>query len=160
MTHKKMPCVILKKGSLIYQVHLENEQSSTRWEQHGGVSTNSHAKMYKQYHISHLAFGVYKLSHISYHIYVKISLKFIEYPNFKLNNQCDHKDCLLQECPKTYYSYQNKHHWCPCKVCIGVATIDQNQYPHRNFQQQEHDHFPLGCFFPHVLINSVSCVYG
>ena len=43
--------------------------------------------------------------------------------------------------------YQNKHHWCLCKVCIGVATIDWSQHPHMSSQLNKTWSLPSLTFF-------------
>jgi hypothetical protein len=45
--------------------------------------------------------------------------------------------------------YQNKHHWCSCKICVGMATINWSQHPHMSSHKPKHDHFPLRHIFPH-----------
>jgi hypothetical protein len=54
-----------------------------------------------------------------------------------------------------FHFYQNKHHWCSCKVCIGVAIIDWSQHHCMSSQYNKNitiSHFDI---YHHILIISM-----
>ena len=49
---------------------------------------------------------------------------------------CEHKGHFYVSI-KVSRLHQNKHHWCSCKVCIGVAIIDWSQHPRMSSQHNK-----------------------
>ena len=100
--------------------------------------------------VSHLAFGICKLSHSSDHVYAKNSLTIWECPNVKLNSWCEHKN-------HSYMTIQKAYHFTKINIFDVHANFfiwSDNSWleptpSHEFLTQQKHDHFPLWHIFTH-----------
>ena len=119
--------------------------------QQPSTSTNYDGKMHK----NHNKLTTLHLEYVNYPIfltiYCKESFKNQRVSKCLIEWSMLTQRLLLHEHQKLFHYYHNKNHWCSCKVCIGVATIDWRIHPHLSFQHNKNmttSHFD-SLFFPH-----------
>ena len=129
---------------------------STRWEQlNGGASSRNCMPNWANHNrlatlrLEYVNDTIFLITYI--YIYIKSPFKIWEFPNVKLNAQCEHKGQFYMNIKKHFKkNYQNQHLWCLCKVRVEVAKHWLWSTPsHELPTQQVCDHFPLWHVFTH-----------